>query len=327
MTDHLGLEQARGVIARFGIANAVVTPLPGWTERNYRIDSDGHRYVLKIAPEATHPIDLSLQNAVMQHLQTHPGLLSTPMVLGALNGVDLLEVSGGTARLLSYLDGKPYSGQVLDKEQAFQLGAGLGDLVSRLAPFHHPCSNLYRKWNLTNAADTIEKHRRHVVGDRRHESIDKVLAVLRTVDELWSSLGRQIIHGDANDLNVLLTGGTITALIDFGDVVHSVRVAELAIAYTYAMFDADDPVAIGAAMVRGWMTTAEITEAEGEALLPLIIARLGVSVCVSASQHDTKNPHHLVSERAAWALLERLFAADRDAIATELVAGAAPLTD
>ena len=57
------------------------------------------------------------------------------------------------------------------------------------------------------------------------------------------TLPRQVVHNDLNDENILVHDGAIYGMIDFGDATETIRVAELAIACTYAMFDQDDPSA------------------------------------------------------------------------------------
>src|SRR6185295_9073524 len=73
----------------------------------------------------------------------------------------------------------------------------------------------------------------------------------------WAKLPAQIIHNDANDYNVLVAGrpdepDRAVGLIDFGDLVFTARVAEVAIAAAYAMLPAADPLAAAAAVVAGY---------------------------------------------------------------------------
>jgi 4-aminobutyrate aminotransferase-like enzyme len=322
-----GAAHARGVLRHFGIAATAIGALPGELDRNYRVESDQGTFVLKISQPDADIDELSLGHALMQHLQLHPGRLTTPRAVEALNGMELLEVSGGTARLLTWVPGAPYLGQILTTEQAFELGAGLGDLVTRLASLHHPAGGRYHPWNALNALDTVAAHRYHVTDPHRRHVIEQAFSYVAGLEGHWDELPQQLIHGDANDLNVLLTDGHVTGLIDFSDTVHSVRVAELAVGCTYAMLDAIDPIGVGSSLVRGWRSTADLTDPEANALLPLVVSRLAVSVTVSAGRRDEGNPHNLVSERAGWDLLERIMAGDRDAMAAELATGTPPLMD
>ncbi|MGB5185733.1 MAG: aminotransferase class III-fold pyridoxal phosphate-dependent enzyme, partial [Acidimicrobiia bacterium] len=139
------------------------------------------------------------------------------------------------------------------------------------------------------------------------------------------ALPRQVVHNDLNDENILVRDGALVGVIDFGDAIETVRVAELAIACTYAMFDQDDPVGVATDVIAGYRSMAPLEDAEADALLDLILARLATSVTLSASR-GRANPHHTISEVPAWDLFERLVAGDLEAIAAELAAagGVAP---
>ena len=62
------------------------------------------------------------------------------------------------------------------------------------------------------------------------------------------------IYNDANDYNVLVdpAGTRVVSFLDFGDVVHSATVCDLAIAIAYAMLDKQDPIAAAAEVVAGY---------------------------------------------------------------------------
>ena len=68
----------------------------------------------------------------------------------------------------------------------------------------------------------------------------------------WTSLRQGVIHGDANDHNVLAEPDRMTGLLDFGDMVHSAIVCDLAVALAYAMLGERDPLAAAGAVIRGY---------------------------------------------------------------------------
>src|SRR5205807_6490319 len=102
---------------------------------------------------------------------------------------------------------------------------------------------------------------------------------------LLPQLHMSVIHNDANDYNVLIddTGeGTRRAVsvLDFGDMVYTYTVCELAIACSYAMLHKSDPITAATHIVSGYHKAFPLSEAEIEALYPLICARL----CISRSE-------------------------------------------
>ena len=66
----------------------------------------------------------------------------------------------------------------------------------------------------------------------------------------WSNMRHSVVHGEANDHNVLVRAGRVVGLLDFGDMVYSAVVCDLAIALAYALLDQPDPVAAAAPIIR-----------------------------------------------------------------------------
>ena len=65
------------------------------------------------------------------------------------------------------------------------------------------------------------------------------------IEPLLPGLPQGVIHNDGNDYNVLVEpsgdwGNQVSGVIDFGDMVHSCRINELAVACAYAMLDKAD---------------------------------------------------------------------------------------
>jgi Ser/Thr protein kinase RdoA (MazF antagonist) len=72
-----------------------------------------------------------------------------------------------------------------------------------------------------------------------------------------ATLRTSVIHSDGNDYNVLVSpygrwGNRVSGLIDFGDMVHSHTVNELAIACAYALMGKTDPLAAAVRVVAGY---------------------------------------------------------------------------
>src|SRR4029453_17003850 len=117
-------------------------------------------------------------------------------------------------------------------------------------------------------------------------------------------LRRAAVHNDPNDYNILIAqdlppeGGShgsspgghvasafrrkITGILDFGDIVYSYAIADLAIAVAYAVLGKDDPLAAAATVVRGYQELRPLDDDERAALFPRVLLRLCTSVCVAA---------------------------------------------
>src|SRR5690606_15870062 len=102
----------------------------------------------------------------------------------------------------------------------------------------------------------------------------------------------------------------VVGLIDFGDLVHSYTVAEVAVAAAYAMLGKPDPLPAAAAVVAGYHGAFPLHEAEVDVLFALVAMRLCTSVVLSAcrAKEAPGDAYLTISEAPAWALLERLAA-------------------
>ena len=120
-------------------------------------------------------------------------------------------------------------------------------------------------------------------------------------------LRKSIIHSDANDWNVLVENGKVTGIIDFGDMVYSSLINELAIAITYAIMGKDNPIAWATHIIHGYQRSLPLLQEEIDLLYYLIGARLCISVCQSAHSKiaDPDNDYISISEKSAWELLHR----------------------
>src|SRR6185436_13270824 len=97
-----------------------------------------------------------------------------------------------------------------------------------------------------------------------------------------TQLRKSVNYNDANDYNVLVSldveDPRVPGVIDFGDLVYTHTINELAIAIAYAAMGKPDPLEAAYHVVRGFNTEFKITEAELAALFSLVAARADVSI-------------------------------------------------
>src|SRR6266536_2524919 len=128
------------------------------------------------------------------------------------------------------------------------------------------------------------------LGDLKRHSPELLRDLGRRVGRIDCALAEfdhQAIHRDfhwdlANGQSVI--GQSVIGLIDFGDMVHSFTVADLAVAIAYAMLNKPDPLAVAAEIVKGYHAEYALIEDEIAALFGLARLRLCVSVCIGAHQ-------------------------------------------
>ena len=303
----------------YGLEPLSLAPLPGEYDRNVRIDTaDGRTVLLKIMHAGCDAEALAMQVAVLEHLAARAPALPVQHVIRAPSGKPVLTVEiDGEARLvwlLSYLPGDlyahtpPHTAALLD-----DLGRVLAVADKALADFTHPAAERELKWDLRHPlwiADALTA----IADPGRRAIVEAVIGRFeREVQPRLDTLPAQVIHNDANDYNLLVAtaeDGTprISGLIDFGDALHSSRIAELAIAGAYAAFGQADPLGALCTLAAGYDRENPLRDDEIAALFPMMLMRLAVSVTNAAVQKQLKpdDAYVTVSEDQGWQVLTAL---------------------
>ncbi|MGH7600721.1 MAG: phosphotransferase, partial [bacterium] len=306
---------------RYGL-HVAARPLPSERDQNFYLKTEtGQEFVLKIANVAESREVLDFQNQAMLHLAERAPSIAIPRVCKTTIGESITTITsndGATyfVRLLTYVPGKlfahvkPHSPELLHS-----LGRVLGAIDHALQDFAHPAARRELKWDLKHVV-WIRDYVQHISPPARRAIVERFLAQYESdVVPKLLELRASVIYNDANDYNVLVSDTDspqlqVIGVIDFGDVVHTNTICELAIAAAYAMMDKVDPVAAAAHLVSGYHEVFPLTEPEMKILFPLICIRLCLTVTNSAYQRvvEPENEYLTISEKPAWALLEKLAA-------------------
>ena len=292
----------------FGIY-AHAQALPSERDQNFLLTNQaGEKFVLKIANALESRTFLEAQNAILKHLERRVSICQKLVgeeivTVKAANGVAHL------VRMVHYLPGvplaevRPHSSGLLH-----DLGRKLGQLAQALADFDHAAVHRDFHWDLANGNRTVNEF----AGLIDNASLRDL--VLKCRYEPPMTLRRSVIHGDANDYNLLVDpqSMTVTGLIDFGDMVYSYTVGDLAIAIAYVILGNSDPHAVAEEIVNGYRSEFALDEEELEALWPLVRLRLAMSVCLAAHQlrQQPGNKYLLISQKAIEENLPRIYADD-----------------
>ncbi|MBB6484768.1 aminotransferase class III-fold pyridoxal phosphate-dependent enzyme [Rhizobium lusitanum] len=300
----------------FGVT-AKASPLDSERDRNYRLKTEADAgWILKIVNSSEPRIESEFQTALLNHLAAANSELVVPHLKPSLSGDFLASTTAPNGethalRLVGWLVGTPLAevGRTIDLMRS--LGRSLGELDRALQGFIHPGALRELDWDLRHAARA--RSRLHFVRDEARRAIlERFIERFETlVEPKLSRLRAQVIHNDANDWNVLVdehNNQRISGVIDFGDAVHTVLVAEVAIACAYSILDMEDPIGAAAALAAGFHEKYPLQSEEIDILFDLIAMRLVTSVTFSASRHDQTddNPYLAISEAPAWRLLEKM---------------------
>lgn len=296
----------------FGLVGAL-RPLPGERDANFLVETDEDgRWVAKVSSAEEPEEQLLFESRLLAGL-TASADLPLPRFRETVGGEPILHWPAESGppwriRVVSYLPGRiladvrPRSAHTLD-----QVGRSTAALSLRLAEHtDEPPAREDFVWALANAASVVES------GLTLHEParralLNGVLGDFRAARGALAGSSVQLVHGDLNDHNILVDrDGSVSGVLDFGDAHLAPPVFDLAIAIAYAILGTPDPLEAAARVTAGYQAVRPLPDGELEALFPLVRARLGASVTISAARRDgTGDPddYLLVSEAPAWRLL------------------------
>ncbi len=304
--------EALDLAAKFFGKTGKIKMLVSERDQNARISADDGDYVLKIANSAEDPVNLEFQNAVLNHVADLDPELAIPKVVKGEDGGDLYTHGDNKIRMITYLHGDIFG----DAEKPIALYADLGRFLGRysnaMQGFGHPQAHQPDfLWNLDNAPFT-KQYIDDIVNDDDKELISYFYdrydnLVLPRLQKMRSA----VIHSDANTYNLVVQGDKISGLIDFGDMLFSKQVNELAIALGYAVLDVEDIYAVANAMIKSYVAEFPLYEDELEVLMDLAAMRLVMSVCISSNRvikaTDEKHREYLlITQAPALKALRRL---------------------
>lgn len=322
------------------------TPLTGERDVNFRLThQDGRSLTLKFINQAEGAEETAMQIAVLKHLDTmrviHAPRHQTfdasswknALFLSAEGGqADLCDVvhyqtlehaESVRVRAYTYLEGCP--GTQLQNTPAtwYALGQTIAILDTHLSSFDHPAAHRPLLWDtcqvlgirpmLSAVKDPDEQH---VVAEFLQLFEHITLPVLPT-------LPHQIIHNDLSPSNVLTDaqGVTPTGILDFGDMVYSPRIGELAVAASYQMGLSTYPEDVLSTLLQGFEAYSPLSHTEREHVIDLVLARLVQRIVITswrASRFPANRTYILRSHDAAKALFMPLYTQWRSSKAKQL---------
>lgn len=301
-TPGFSIESATQIAERLFGLKATASGLPSERDQNFLlVDQAGEKFVLKVANALESRDLLEAQNAALDHLGERVSFC--PRALPNVSGETISREGDYYVRLVTYLPGTPLALAAPHSPSLLRdFGRKLGQLDRALADFDHPALHRDFHWDLANGNRVIDQYADLIENAKLRE------LVLRCRFEMNTRLRCSVIHGDANDYNVLVEGDRVTGLIDFGDMVYSWTVGNLAIALAYVALQriSDEE---SAQVIEGYVKEFPLMEEERASLSKLVRLRLAMSVCLAAYQQSVRpdNEYLRISQQAITETLPRLF--------------------
>ena len=298
------------LVNKFNVQVDTVKKLVGEVNINYLVKSGSDKFIFKESLLDPDILDFSQdESELLESLSGKiPAFFQKPVKAVDGNYLVTDEESNKLYRLLHYIDGELF----VDAEHTESLFESFGNLLAKMdreldgKRYLSIMSRQY-DWDILQF-DLNVKNIQFIknAGDRRLVEYFH-LQFEQEVRPLLPSLRYSIIHGDANDLNVLVKNNTVTGIIDFGDSTYSILINELAVAIAYAILGKEDPIKWAKPIIKGYSKIIQISEIEVDILYYLIAARLSISLCHSAYGRKTnpENEYLTISEKPVLELLRK----------------------
>ncbi|MGZ0718514.1 aminotransferase [Pseudomonas palleroniana] len=285
-------------------------------DANYKIDSERGRFVLKISRGDYAAIELQAQHAALKDLQGREHV-RVPKVIQSLQGDELLTVNLDDQtlhlRLLEYIDGRPLTDLPhLSREVIQGFGALCGRMSQALAGFEHPGLERTLQWDPRHAQELIT-HLLTTLQDlpRRAALAQVAKQVEAYVKPLAQRLPWQAVHMDITDDNVVWQRDAqrhwqCQGVIDFGDLVHTWRIADLSVTCAALLHHAEGDPFVILPTIQACHAITPLQREELQVLWPLIVARAAVLVLSSEQQQrlDPDNAYLLKNAEHEWEIFD-----------------------
>ena len=260
---------------------------------NWRVTAPAGRFVLKFANLAEDPAITDFQTRALLHIAARAPDLPVPRVVPSLEGLtEVVLPSGGRLRLLTWVEGLPLHEAPPGPALWHSLGAMSARLTRALEGYAHPAADHVLQWDVKQAAGlrpllpdvTDPELRARCAGwldwfDANRARLDAVP---------W-----QVVHADLNPYNVLISPEDqvqVSGVLDFGDMVRTPRICDLAVAAAYHVRPGiGSGPGVLAAMRAGWQSVMPLL-AEEAALLPGLTALRMVTTLTIASHRAARWP-------------------------------------
>jgi 4-aminobutyrate aminotransferase-like enzyme/Ser/Thr protein kinase RdoA (MazF antagonist) len=267
-----------------------IKQLAGYIDFNYLITSqDGKKYILKF--HTSDPLFfIEAQHDLLDHLAGKSNRY--PIALKTNEGNTIFPFEHYQVRLLSFLEGDFLNDiNTLPQTLISSFGESLAELHHQASGVDIPSlSHMSLEWDMINLPN-LKKHLALIESPERRRIIHYYMMQYndRVISELHN-LPKQIIHGDANPMNVLVQDNAVSGFIDFGDMSYNYRIFDIAIALAYLLMQEKNPLAIAKQFISAYHCKNELQRNELNILYYLIAARLCQSQLLGAkSKKDQPN--------------------------------------
>ena len=302
---------ARILLELYGLEGDI-SPLVSFEDQNALIKTSGETYVFKIANQKWSHEFLQMQTNVLVYLKERAPELVFPDIVKTFQGQSITYVDGFGIRLLTYLEGDLYTHTPKSPELYQDIGRFMGQfsaaMVNYSAEVEEGSDELWKLDNVMACKDYLSEVLDADAKDRIARLYDvyeeKILPKL-------SGLRKAVIHGDANEQNILVASDNpkkVSGLIDFGEMQWASQINDLAITLAYSLLGEEDIAMASEKIIEGYDNEFKLLKEEREILYYLMAMRLVTNITMTsyAARLFPENVYILIAQKPARALLKKL---------------------
>lgn len=304
--------------------DVLASPLPSERDQNFLLEEkiSGKKYILKISNQKEKKEILDLQNSAMERISSYLQTHSCPKICSTREGEKTVKIihnqSSHYVRMVTYIEGIPLGEAFPHTPDLLQ---SVGEFIARidqaLKGFSHPAAKREFYWDLQRGPETIKEFNKYIDNPDKRSLIKSFYEKFKSqARQTVSELEKTVIHNDGNDYNILvsfsdkrsLNQKKVFGIIDFGDMVYSYTVGDIAVTAAYVMLGKENFWDSAFHLIKGYSEVLRISDKELEAISHFIYLRLCMSVVISAFQKKKHpdNKYLTISEKKAWTLLKKL---------------------
>ncbi len=264
-----------------------LTPVHGERDRNYRIDTAGGRYLLKVHNAADGEEVLDLQHSALRHIRTVAPGVPVPEVVPTREGQPWVALTGLDGRrslawVMTWLEGRHPDPDELGPAQLREWGRTSARLGQALRGFVHEAASYPIAWDIRrlprlrpwlSAVEESQRPAVRAVLDRFEQRVTPQLLRMRA----------QVVHNDLAPANVLVDDTlAVTGITDFGDMTHTALVCDLAVATADVLSGDGGGLELAREVVSGYDSITPLESQEIELLADLMAGRYAAAILITA---------------------------------------------
>jgi hydroxylysine kinase len=255
------------------------TPLPAEVDDNFRLVSPDGEFLLKLVP-AEEPHELTdLVTQALLHVARGEDPVAAQRVVPSTAGdvhVEFEDAAGERrlARMTTFAPGDVLRTITIDRPLRERLGSTLARLALALRDFDHPAAGRDLSWDIRHAGRMSAMLDQLPETERRAELRADLAAFDAEVVPRLTRLPAQVVHNDLSSDNAVLAPDGEIVVIDFGDIVRTQRIHDVAGAMGDLLGDGPEPLAPALDLLRGYLTVEPLGADELDLVYDLVRTRV-----------------------------------------------------